>query len=429
MRGGVRGAVRCVAVFALAAGAVACGGSDDDAADTETESVAVEEIAVSVLADPEVIGLVEVIAGDVGDDMVFEAVALALDRGYSVEQLSEVGGTGAVSADGVIVGVDPVGESFGVLLVDDAVASFGRTADATVPVEDLAEAIAPVHDDFNWRVDLDEDLQNNVVLAGVLVTLVEMGYSFDQVVEGVVFGELSVRYATELKSYTTGSELVGIGCVTLADGTGSVVVPSRDPVPGTVTNAYRCGQAARNGQLLTTEEAADRIRADRAGEDTAESTPDTGAAGEGGDDGGDVRVFSGAFDLEVVGLGSADTVVANGGELVAGADLTGTVKAYGESPAPLSQPDDPERVCGGMQMVLQPGMVTIQEDGTYSGSLDFFIAFEDGLCPPEPEFFGPIPATVVARIAGTTLTVTITVTNEDDGEATELIYVATEVTD
>lgn len=279
MRLRLRRAAHCAAAVGMAVAAVACGGSSDEpAVDTEVEAELVVQIAGAVLADAEMIGPVEALAGDVGEDLVFEAVALALDRGYSVGQLSEAAGAGTVAVDGVIVGADPDGDPFGFLVASEMEAqSFGRAADLPVTPGDLADAVSPVHPDFDWRVDLDDDAVDNVVLAGVLMTLVEMGYSFDQVVEGVVFGELSVRYATDRKSYSTGSELVALGCLSLADGTGSVVVPERSPARGTSSRAFQCGQAAKNGLLLTADEAADALRADRGDAITADSAPDAGA--------------------------------------------------------------------------------------------------------------------------------------------------------
>ena len=107
---------------------------------------------------------------------------------------------------------------------------------------------------------------------GVIVALVDVGYSLDQVVNGFVFGEAAAAIGVDRSGETsTGLSLDGAAvaaCFTLRDSTGQVIVP--DGAGGNVLLASAtCGRAIRAGTISF--DGIDRLRADT---ETDDSTPD-----------------------------------------------------------------------------------------------------------------------------------------------------------
>ncbi len=247
---------KSLAAAVLVVGLLGCG-SGDDTTDRATETTLAQvEVIVGVLDNPELGELVDAVAAEVGDEAVFDAVALAVDRGYAVIQLADAVGTGAISADGTIAGVEPTGEPYGLLVPDTAaVQSLRAPPPSATTTTELAGAVEAAFEEFDLSMD-------NKVLTGVLVTLVEMGYSLDQIVEGLVLGELTVRYSTEYESYTNGRDLVVVKCLALVDSAGEVVAPERALVRRDVAvrRSFDCGELAREGELLTREQLKARFR-------------------------------------------------------------------------------------------------------------------------------------------------------------------------
>jgi len=247
---------KALAAAVLVVGLLGCGDTSDDAADVTSETtVAEDEVTVGALDNAELVQLVDAVAGDVGDAAVFEAVAVAVDRGYAVVQLADAAGTGAISADGTIDGVAPTGEPYGLLVAAGGSVQSLRTPPPPVTTTEFAGAVEAAFEEFDLSTD-------NRLLAAVVMTLVEMGYSLDQIVEGLVLGELTVRYSTDYKSYTNGRDLVIVKCLALVDAAGEVVAPERELAKRDVAvrRSFECGKLAREDKLLTREQLKARVR-------------------------------------------------------------------------------------------------------------------------------------------------------------------------
>ncbi len=220
--------------------------------------------------DDEVLVAAGALAADVGDDAVFGAVAEALDRGYTVAQLVEAAGKGIVTRDGLIEGVEPAGESFGLILGSDpdgggnafpiVLAAPQLVAAAwadPVTADELEEAMASSRDIY----DLDVEDADSIALVAVLLHLIDMGYSFDQVVEGVIFGEMSLA----LTPADSGSSI----CFALVDGRRKVVMPERNP-GGAFIEATVCRNLVRS--LVATGSPADQPATDLRSGDGGQTT-------------------------------------------------------------------------------------------------------------------------------------------------------------
>jgi len=308
MRRGVRGAVRCVAVFALAAGAVACGGSDDDAAGTETESVAAAELS-DAFADREALEevgaeteqFVEAVTTALGDRGAFDALLYATTRGYSVEQIDVAVFDDRLQADGTIMSGGgaleaPVYEATGVVELPGP-SGFGRSGpQGTAQVEMLWETmrsnIGRREADIRTRTyHPDEEMAKLIV--GITITLLKAGYSDGQIVEAIVLDS------------GFGVTPVWADCVWLLDErTGAPIRPALEVEHKCSVNLHGAIDTWEASQSATTGDASD---------DTAELTPDTGAATHGdaadsyrltvvldlSDDGGFIRYdWNGEFRLD-----------------------------------------------------------------------------------------------------------------------------------
>jgi hypothetical protein len=116
----------------------------------------------------------------------------------------------------------------------------------------------------------------------VIVALVDVGYSLDQVVNGFVFGEAAAAIGVDRSGETsTGLSLDGAAvaaCFTLRDSTGQVIVPDGAGGNALLASAT-CGRAIRAGTISF--DGIDRLRADT---ETDDSTPDASAETADGED-------------------------------------------------------------------------------------------------------------------------------------------------
>ncbi|MCB2224136.1 MAG: hypothetical protein KQH83_08175 [Actinobacteria bacterium] len=231
------------AAAAVLAGAVVgivlavSGGSPEPAAG---ESVVVEPLEADVL------GVVDAIAGRLGDEPGLLATAYALDRGYDAAQITGGASAGTLLADGTIAGATPVLPAAGVFSdLPDAAASPG--VQAVLAAWHAADGpIAPItSDQWTWGVatEFEAILDGRATpsapsvatqpspeltwagfATGVIATLADQGYSADQILLGIVAGEV------RLDSVGTGTGPVGCWFLQAQDGT--VVAPERSLIGG-----------------------------------------------------------------------------------------------------------------------------------------------------------------------------------------------------
>ncbi len=219
----------------------ACGDSADDAA-TGTSGIAPTVTVLEALGaygtviDPAAMETARQIVERLGPEAGFGAVVLALDAGYGTDQLAEH--ATVLTEDGTIPGVAPSGPASGVFT--GATALGEESAQAVRVVLRLDDEPTPA--DFltilNAKADrgeiltgrpaaLDMNERDTVeAFVGAILALVEVGYSFDQVVEGLYLGEQ--RHVT----YDDEDFGEGMRCILLAESDGTVITPTGKPVPG-----------------------------------------------------------------------------------------------------------------------------------------------------------------------------------------------------
>ena len=171
---------------------------------------------------PVVVGLragAELLADRWGDEGAFLVVLAALDLGYVVDQISAAIEAGLLGSDGSVVGVEPAGEPSGRL--SPLVTGLRRMATAS---EDIPEDafIASINKSASevfaaGRRQIDSQ-QVEELMVGILLHLAARGYSPEQIVTGIVFGQITLEAPT-------------LGCWFLTEG-GQPVVAARIQLPG-----------------------------------------------------------------------------------------------------------------------------------------------------------------------------------------------------
>lgn len=215
MRRGARTLTRCLAAISLVISVAACGGGSGDA-DREATTIAPTATNAELPApnetviDAEVSATVRAIVDRLGPDAAFSAVVLALDAGYGADQIAQH--AGALTSDGTIPGTAPLGRPSGVFAT--ATAQGLRRAAEHTPAQALANLKAKAY---------DEDTVET--LLGTVLLLAGTGYSAEQILEGLLFGEQ--RYArTALDPGPEGGGARYERCILLAEQDGTLIVPA-----------------------------------------------------------------------------------------------------------------------------------------------------------------------------------------------------------
>jgi hypothetical protein len=165
-------ALRCLGASACAAGAE-CSGAD-------WTFIADVSLPASFFRARETVALDDVVAklvSSFGEDTAFGAVALALDRGYSLRQVTRAALGGWLQPSGEIVppagGTEaPAGPSFGLLEMATPGLESSLGGGRQVTLQELLDRFAPS--------DADD------LLLGVFFLLIERGYTFGQIVVELV---------------------------------------------------------------------------------------------------------------------------------------------------------------------------------------------------------------------------------------------------
>jgi len=280
-----RRSLRFVLVAGLFVGAAACGGGSDGGDSRIDETVPGEQVteqeAASSSPTPIVVG--NAIVDLHGPDAGVAATLYALDAGYSVAQLTVAALDGTLGADGSITGVGPLEGGQGVITAP--VEGIRRSTDApersaeevqreierkltTLETIQLLGAPLGVGGDIAYddvfpsgsstsdasEPELDPAAKEAAAATiGVMVSLVDVGYSLDQVVNGFIFGEAAVAIGVDRSGEENPNSFSIDGapvapCFTLRDATGQVIMPA-----GTGTNmllaSTTCGRAIRAGTI------------------------------------------------------------------------------------------------------------------------------------------------------------------------------------
>jgi hypothetical protein len=162
-----------------------------------------------------IIAASDALTSSLGAEEAAVAVVLALDHGYSFRQLMDAAGQGRLGTDGTIPGVDPEYGAYG-LLTDGSTTAANASATVApqaVPAVRLIAALPPhnllmltakelikVAADaldrmFSSPLEAEGDEEPTrlgLTTIGLLLQLSSMGYSFEQIVDGILFGELTL---------------------------------------------------------------------------------------------------------------------------------------------------------------------------------------------------------------------------------------------
>lgn len=309
---------RVVVVASVLATAVACGGNSDgagsplDPARTDQVGDSDEgtdgEVVVSGSIAPTPIVVGETIVGLHGADEGVAATLYALDAGYSIGQLSTAALDGSLAADGSIPDVAPAGPDHGVIAAP--VESMSRAADspersaedvyreidrklATVATINLLGAPLGVFGDISYEAvfpsepELDPNTKEAAAATiGVMAALVDMGYSLDQVVNGFVFGELSLAMGAD-RSGEENPQTFSIDgapvapCFVLRDSAGEVIAPTESGAR-VLLGSTTCARAVRDGTISF--DGIDRLRRGADAETTDAGTDVVVDGGDSADD-------------------------------------------------------------------------------------------------------------------------------------------------
>lgn len=207
----------CLALVASCGGETTTTTSDDSADISTTTAITAPVTATTTAPVQDDYGMSELVlaASDslvaaLGVDEATTAVVLALDSGYSFDQLTAAAAAGTLSTDGTISGVDPVYDTYGLIVnsspsaTDVSATGEPRAVHAILLTRALAAADSdPVpqnafirnlndraNDFFSPREAERQQEERGRFVIAMLYHLSSLGYSFEQIVDGIVFGEI-----------------------------------------------------------------------------------------------------------------------------------------------------------------------------------------------------------------------------------------------
>lgn len=248
--------------------ATACGGTGGADTDPAGGDRAEESAGVDASETLDSVEVAEAIAAKLGAEAGFAAVVLALDAGYSLQQIVDAGLEGTLQASGVIEGVSPESPPFGLIeaRVENSgalvVTGTGVSGAALAIAGDIADRLAQADepgisiDDFRERLTVstesvlerEERLKTPLFFISIVLELAAVGYSIPQIVEAVVSGGSPwPGEAPELFSSA------GTPCWALRSSDGTVVKPESEPVgesSGWFQHAPRCNASILGGSVV-----------------------------------------------------------------------------------------------------------------------------------------------------------------------------------
>ena len=236
---------RFVAVFTvLLVIAAGCSGSDGDPALDAASDGATSGVDVSSVLDEATVAAIEGFIELLGPEAAFRGVLFAFDNGYDVGQVTAGMGDGSLDGNGVIAGVEPAGATVG-LIDRSGPSAHGAVIVAAGPV--IVVGAGPVTaDEFKqglfeaasamlFSLDLAAErerqgLSNEAsqVLIATIISLTSAGYSLEQIIDYVVFGEDAVEIPM-------GNE---DGCWVVVDAKRLSVAPANEALTGPCGPVY-----------------------------------------------------------------------------------------------------------------------------------------------------------------------------------------------
>jgi hypothetical protein len=333
----------------------------------------------------------DTIVADWGDEDGLAVLLLAVDAGYSIEQIVE---NPSITAAGTIAGVEPAGAALG-LLEDPppGVATQGASGAMLVVFQDAPPDWTPSDTfiDFvdNTAGDLFfaarahlEDLRSRdagadeweLAITTTTAGLLARGYTPDQVIEALLLGQVGFTYGDG------SSDRAGVVCF-YVEPDPAIVPPGTDRLADACPALERTGGAQATSTTTTT---------------TSSAPPEPAPAV------GDRYV--GSIDAAATGA-DPDLVLVNSVDLVVGDDLTGTIELLGNATVEGFE-DTSDGFCFYVLVTLEPGAVPTVGDGAYAGAAEAQGALGDGACPGGPPAGELVVLTVTidAAIDGDTLT-------------------------
>jgi hypothetical protein len=251
-------------LLALAIVASSCGGNG-----TVFDTSTTKAPPGAGFVDAEISGVAEAIVADLGPEPGMLAVGYALDRGYTAGQIADGGLSGDLRADGRINGVQPALPLWGIFADLPPADGSGTGGGARTASRVLGFAHEPNPYDVPIRADqylaalgiefeavmsgrpttsapsagevsttttdppAPGDPEQATIMIGLIIDLSDLGYSAEQIILGIVLGEVRM-------TMTAGS-LGAIGCWVLEDSAdGSVIPPALPVLPGAFADAGQC---------------------------------------------------------------------------------------------------------------------------------------------------------------------------------------------
>ncbi len=228
--------VACVALVLAA-----CGGeADTDTMETIDPAAGSPETSVGYeeAIDPDVLALAQEIGDRLGRDDGFAAVVGALDAGYRVVQIRS--GASDLQADGTISGVAPEEAARGVFAAGTGDIG-GMTVLAAAVDVFVAAKVSP--QDLHAALERKEKGELFEGFLGAVVALVDVGYSLEQIVDGLVFGEARLATIVDPDNSYDNEE-----CIVLAERDGTLIAPE-DAAQRAFYESQDCADVIRYGDV------------------------------------------------------------------------------------------------------------------------------------------------------------------------------------
>ena len=218
---------------------VVAAGCSDSGGETMPDPVAgvLTPVDLSTVVDPVTASAIDSYVESLGPEPAFRAVLYSFDNGYAPDQVATAMGDGTLNVNGVIAGVEPAGATVG--LIDRSgpsahaalIIAAGRVIVAgagPVTAEDFMRGILDDTASMFLGLDLAAERKRQELsreagraMIATLLTLMTAGYSLEQVVQFVVFGDMSIQLIPTRKQ----------NCTVMAIERKVVVDPADRPLP------------------------------------------------------------------------------------------------------------------------------------------------------------------------------------------------------
>jgi carboxypeptidase family protein len=216
--------------------AAAC---SDSGGETLSDRVAGSPASVdlSTVVDLATAAAIDSYVESLGPEAAFRAVLYAFDNGYAPDQVTTAIGDGSLDVNGVIAAVEPVGANVGLIdrsgssahvpLVVAAGSLFVAGAEP-LTAEEFKRGILDDAASMFLGLDLAAERKRQELsreagraMIATLLTLMNAGYSLEQVVQFVVFGDMTIQLIPTRKE----------NCTVMAVDSRVVVDPADRPLP------------------------------------------------------------------------------------------------------------------------------------------------------------------------------------------------------